>query len=238
MDDFNTITPSDAELDEKCDAIFSKWDLKNKREGIIEKAYQDALYQFYKTCFLRQMVTNFMNDGSLPIEVSDTYQRKLIEDQYIQNSTKSFYWFVTVSVKPGVTFQEFEKAVKKQISKKIIKTYFYVYETRHLPDETNKLFEGLHCHMLLYSTVRPYDFKKSTKNTFKDLCTINNPEIMNFKNIPEDLIQDKINYMLGDKKESKQKGVSLTKAFRTRNNIEEYYESTPPFSCRGAKEIL
>lgn len=202
-----------------------------------EKAYVDAIYQFYKTAYLRQFVSDFMNDGTLPTDIVDKKRLSLLQRQYEQNSVKSFYWFITVSVRPGVNFDTFKGIVLKQLSKKIIKSYYMVYEVRHEPDENRDLFEGLHCHMLVYSTVRPYDLKRSTKNTFKEVCDVNNPEICNFKNVPENCALDKIDYMTGNKRDSKMNGVELSKKFRLRYDIPAYIESNPPLPCRVAREI-
>lgn len=229
---------NEREFDSHIKHLDERQKIEEYRRDTLNRSYFKALARFSETAFLRNMVANFMEDGTLPPEFKGHPNYiNIMDSEYKRNSTKSPYWLVTISVKPGITFPELAKAVEKQVNKKIIKSYFYVYEVRHLPDEKRALFEGLHCHMIIHSHTRPYDFKKTTKNTFKDLCDINNPEIMNFKNIAEDILPDKISYLLGEKKDSKLKGVELTKAFRVRLDIENFYDSNPKLPCRVAKQI-
>lgn len=223
---------SNAEVDAICKDIENCIKEKTETKEIIKKAYNDALYQYAKTQFLRHFVADFMENGKIPSEIKDPKYLEIMDKNYERISSKPPYYFITLNPKPGVSFEDFAKLVEKQISKKGVRHYMYVYEIR------NADFGGLHCHMLLETSIRPYDFKRSLKNTFKNVMIVDNPEILNIKNIQYDIVMDKVNYMLGQKKDSKQKGVELTEIWRGQCKILPYYESSPPFPCRATQKIL
>lgn len=198
-------------------------------ELLNKKAYMDALQQVLKTSYQRQMVMN-LTEGILPYTPKDSVMLKMLQQQSDSISTKPPFMLVTVNPRQGVSFAELNKAVLKFVSKKSVGQYFYVYEVR-------KEDEGLHCHMLVQYTTKPYDFKRSTKSTFKNVCASNNPNILNFKFVSDENLQSKIEYLLGDKKDSKKAGVKYTKQYRATNKISDFYESSPPLPCRATQTL-
>lgn len=202
-----------------------------------DKGVQAAAEQFFKTLYLRQFVNDFMSEGTLPlgIQLKDEY-KALTDKAFIQNSTKSPYYLVTVNPRPDVTFEQLDKVVKKIVKKKTIIHHAYVYEIRGQTDDGD--YTGLHCHMLLYNTIKPYDFKKGIKSTVKHICDYNNPNILNFKNIEPDVVSQKYQYLLGDKTDKKLAGVNLTNEWRQANQIDQIYESIPPLPCRDTQNLL
>jgi len=191
-----------------------------------KKAYCDAYMTFYKTIYLRSMVGQFMSEGKVPNADLDPTMRQLIEYQINQTVTKPPYIFLTVNPSPDITLPELKKAIEKFIKKKSITLYFYVFEVR---DKDS----GLHCHILLkYINIKPFDFKRSAKNTFKNVCDSSNPHCLNFKFIECAILPDKIQYLLGEKQDKKLKGVSYSKEYRVTHKLQEFYESSPPFPCR------
>lgn len=197
---------------------------------INKKAYKEALHDFLKTAYKREMVRTFCQDGEMPYVPKDPTMKKMLENQRDTIATKPPYIFLTINPKED-NFAALQKAVNKFVKKKTITHYYYVYEVR-------KENEGLHCHMVLSYNCKPYEFKRSTKNTFKNVCDSSNPHCLNFKFIEQDIIKDKIAYMSGSKKDSKLKGVEFSKAYRKANNIMEYYESSPPFPCRATQKTI
>lgn len=201
---------------------------------VLKKAEKDALYGFYKSLFMRQYITDFMTDGKTPLEHLESNSQKVIIDRAMNAvQSKSNYCFLTVNAYPHISQDILTKSVNKFVNRKgIVSSYFYVYEVRK-PN-----YDGLHCHIIFYRKGKPNDIKRGAQSTFKDICNVSHPEILNIKYPSEDIIQDKISYLLGEKKESKQKGVEATIAYRTEYNLCPYYESTPPLPCRGAEKIL
>lgn len=204
---------------------------KKELAAVNKKAYLAALEGFLKTAYQREMVRNFMDDGTLPYTPKDPVLRKMLENQANAVTTKPPYMMVTVNPRPGVEYAELSKTINKFIKKKSISQYFYVYEVR--TEDT-----GIHCHILLKYDIKPFDFKRSAKNTFKNICDSSNPSCLNFKFLEEDLLPQKVEYLLGHKKDSKKAGVTATDIWRKKNNISPYVESSPPFPCRATQEAI
>lgn len=214
-----------------CDDLLKRLDEDEKDALVIRRAKRDAKYQFYKTLFLRSFVQDFMDDGKVPDEAKLTVDEKLIiQKQVLRNSTKPPYIFLTVSPRPDITLNVFKNCIEKFIMKKFIKEYAYVYEVR---DCQNGIYTGLHSHILCRYVCRPYDFLRASKTAFKNVCNVNHSDILNVKYILEELLPDKISYMLGNKKKSKERGVELSRAYRQENDMPEIFESSPPFPCRA-----
>ncbi len=201
-----------------------------KIQETINKAYKDAVYDFYKVMFKRQFVMDYMKDGTLPEETKDPKHVKLLSDLFTNTQQKPPYVLITINPRPTVEFPEFEKIINKVIKKKAIKAFMYVYEVRGEG-------KGLHCHIIAYYDCRPFDLKKGLQNTCKSICDISNPSILNLKYLPEDIVPAKVQYLLGNKTERKQAGVEDTKNFRIQNNILPVYESVPPLPCRDTKQL-
>lgn len=193
--------------------------------------YKQATVAFWKALYSRQMMTDFMESGKVPYEPNDKQRMEYINNARNALMSKPIHALITVNPKPGITLCELQKKLEKYISRKFIDGYIYCYEVRK-EDHT-----GLHCHILLKYNCRPYDLKRNTKNTFKTLCDSNNPKILNIKYIEEDLLKSKIEYILGNKQDSKKDGVKASIEYREQNNLSPYYESTPPLPCRGAEYL-
>jgi len=235
-------------MDFDADAFFNKIEKQNnlptpgeleefKEHPMVVKARDDAIYQFFKTSFLRQFVTDFMESGTMPlgVKLSDGLDKTMTR-QFLANSTKSPYLLLTINPKPGVTFEQLDKVVKKLVKKKTIKHWEYVYEVR--AEEQKGEYTGLHCHILLEYHDKPFNFKRGVKSTCKNICNVAVSSILNFKFIPMEHVPDKHNYLLGDKKDAKLEGVNLTNEWRELNNIDAIYESNPPLPCRVTQEVL
>lgn len=199
----------------------------------INKAWMDAHYQSYKSLFMRGFAQSFMIDGETPSpHLEDSEQKKVIER--VRNSviSKPPYAFITINPYATITLDQFVKYVNKFMKRKFIDAYYYVYEVR------KEDLSGLHCHMLIKYNCKPYDLKRNLQSTFKHVCDESNPHVLNIKYIEEDIIQSKISYMQGNKKDAKKEGVMATKVYRVENALSDFYESTPPFPCRGAEYLL
>lgn len=196
------------------------------------KEYKKAVLKFSQKIYYAHIVEEFYRTGKLPFKTNNEKILTIMNSTYQRLATKPPYWFITINPRPNVSLEEFKKRIEKIVRKVSVKEYFYVYEVR------KQDFSGLHCHMIVRTTARPYDFKRGIKNTVKSICDCENSSILNFKNITEDVIRDKIDYMLGQKKDSKMAGVLATEEYRKENVLDKFYESSTPFTCRGAQKAI
>lgn len=82
----------------------------------------------------------------------------------------------------------------------MFKDYLYVLEQRGSTEfEAGK---GFHAHILVRRNLeyKPSWLKKNIGNTCKNLCNINNPNLLNIQVIGEDFARDKKVYILGQNK--------------------------------------
>lgn len=193
---------------------------------LFKKALQAEKYEFMRKHIRLVFNSEFQDTGKIPFDVPESVE--LLEKAYNITASKPPYMFVTINTRPDISYDVFKKTVDKFINKKTTLKYFGVYEHRGSEVENG----GLHAHILVHYSQTPYGFKRGTKNTFKNLCDVNNPHALNFRNVAEDKIESKISYMLGDKASSKLSKVEADKIWRIENSIPEYFESRSPFPCR------
>lgn len=199
-------------------------------QAVHKKAYLESLQCFYKTAYLREHVQRFAENGTLPYTPKDLKLAEMLHSQANRLITKPPYLLLTVNPRED-NLLTLRKAVEKFLSKKTIKHYIYCYEVRK-PDK------GLHCHILLEYNDKPYNFKRGAKNTFKNVCDSNNPNILNFKFVEEGNLLSKIDYIKGKKQDKKLAGVKASVEYRLANKLSPTYESTPPLPCRGAENSI
>lgn len=136
--------------------------------------------------------------------------------------------FITINPRPDVSLDEFIKSMNKFKSKVWIEDYIYVYEQRGTTEQESG--KGFHAHILLWKpdNKKSHEVIRETKNTFKNICSIDNPSILNIKNCKDEDIEKRKNYMLGHKNTeidpSKQVKQEIDLIWRERNNIENYYQ--------------
>lgn len=136
--------------------------------------------------------------------------------------------FITINPRPDVSLEDFMRAMNKFKSKVWIEDYIYVYEQRGITKEESG--KGFHSHILLWKpdNKKSHEVIRETKNTFKNICSIDNPSILNIKNCKDEDIEKRKNYMLGHKNTeadpSKQVKQEIDLIWRDRNNIENYYQ--------------
>lgn len=195
---------------------------KMKKVRIKEISETKLLSELYQRAMLKELAES----GVLNPNIS---QQKAIEIHTENITTKSPYVLLTVNPRGGITLKQFMQKIEKFVTKSFVKEYYYVYEVRNGED-------GLHSHVIFRYTCRPYDLKKSMKTFFQDICDSSNYNILNYKFIPEETIKDKIDYLEGKKKESKQKSYNDTLAYRNKYKLKSCYESSPSLSCRATTD--
>ena len=107
--------------------------------------------------------------------------------------------FITINPRPDVTLDEFIKACNKFKSKVWIEDYIHVYEQRGTTEQDSG--KGFHSHILLWKpdSKKSHEVIRETKNTFKNICSIENPQILNIQNCKEEDIEKRTNYLIGQK---------------------------------------
>lgn len=190
-------------------------------------AERQARKFFCKTLALKYHTQQLCEAEVVPLPISEVITKNALS---LIKKTSPFC-FLTVNPSPEVSLETFQKSVQKFLKKKNLSFYFQVYEVRK--GET-----GLHAHMMVKYNTPVYGFKRSTKSTFSKICAVDNTAILNFKFIAEELIPDKIKYMMGEKQDKKQNGVKDTIIWRTKYSIPTLVESSPPFPCRATQLLV
>lgn len=198
--------------------------LNRDRLRTVEKKAQE---KFIEQVLLKHYSENFANSGEMPTDVEDVKEITLAADKVSERyNRKPRNCLLTVNPKPGVSLDELKGLMLKLISKSYIDRYLYVYEVRKAD------YTGLHVHMVCTYTGRPNNFQRGIKSLFRRVCDVDNSSILNFKFLPDELVSEKLDYLLGKKQKKKQVGVQASIAFRKDKDLQPHYESDPPLSCR------
>lgn len=208
--------------------------LNNAEQQAWQQGRIEAIKQFSKTYYLRHYVNQFMEKGELPVPALTDADKEILSISYNRIATKPPFMLVTINPKPDVLYNELLSKVQKFLKKKTIISYICCFEVRA---KNGNEYTGLHCHVLVKYDDQPYNFKRGSKNTFKTVCNSDDPHVLNFKFVTEDLIESKIDYILGIKTEKKSVGVNVTDEWRKAYKIPEVLESSPPFPCRATQLI-
>jgi hypothetical protein len=177
-------------------------------------------------------ITDICCDATkLEIREGKIDNQKLIQiyEGYKKNIDNKFgnILFITINPRPDITLEEFRKSLIKFISKVWIEDYIYVMEQRGVTEEESG--KGFHAHALIWKPdgKKSHEVIRETKNTFKNICSIDNPQILNIQNCKEEDINKRKNYMIGLKDlkydPTKQEKQNIDVGWRIRNNIEPYY---------------
>lgn len=133
------------------------------------------------------------------------------------------YLWITVNPRNTTTLLELIKCQQKMVGKKWIQSYAYVYETT----ENNHI----HTHTLIKAKYEASRARKELGNSVKDICDISNVHCFKFVILDEDKAKEKLQYMLGKKKQKKLTGVEITRQWRNQEKLKEIYHSEVPLPC-------
>lgn len=192
----------------------------------LQEVYEAEKLLFIKTKF-RELIKKEWNEGLIYKDFKEFY-----DEEIGKNDNTSYFW-ITVNPKPSITFKELEKEVDRYVKRTFIKSYIYVYEQRASKENSKDIGEGLHCHLLIErdmsANVSPYDIQKRTRIAFKNICDSQNKSILHFKQMPEEYIIDKFNYItnknLDDEHLDKLQKQEYDKIWRKTNLIKNIYAS-------------
>lgn len=208
------------ELDDEQKPIYREKLLRDLDNDIQSKILMECIATRYRKHFNR-LLDEEDAEKTLPLikEIND-YERKKDEE-----TVKSDYCFITLSPDPAknVSLQDFKKTVEKASQKTFIKKSLYVIEQRS--DNMENMGTGMHCHMLINKgDYRMSHMKREFARTFKGMIDTDNPGPFNFKLCKNSDLNNRQNYMLGDKKdEQKRIKQGIDKLWREKMNINEYY---------------
>ncbi len=134
--------------------------------------------------------------------------------------TGSNFTWITISVKTATKPKAFFKACAQFVEKKYVDKWFYVFEQRGDREEVAGC--GLHCHMVASYKRYLYldEFKKNVLRHFAGYAT---SAAVWITYIEPRFVEDKVNYMCGDKFEKKLMKVSIDRIWRVKIKIEDYY---------------
>lgn len=196
------------------------------------KEFNDAKKDWDKQ-LIKRLITLEYNAGVM----GDKYKKiveyeKSLKGQIRENLAKehnNLYCFITISPKDKVTLGDFILKVEKLVARNMFREYLYVFEQRGSKvDEQGK---GFHAHILLIRNTdyKPYKIRENTKNTFKSICHVEDPHILNIQFLGEDFAKDKQNYITSEKTgvaadgEKKTVHQEIDIIWRKQNNIKPFY---------------
>lgn len=133
--------------------------------------------------------------------------------------SEKFFW-ITVNPRLEVDLPTLVKTVQKAYKKKWAQNYAYVFETTRN--------NHIHSHGLVKANYEAARARKEFANSFKDICDITNVHCFKFVILDEAKAKQKLEYMFGNKKDSKKEDVELTIAWRKENHLEDIYLGEGP----------
>lgn len=152
----------------------------------------------------RRLLKNEIFFALEKIEQSECYKK--VQSAQIEvilkmkKTHKQIFW-LTINPREDIDILDFQDKIKEYMKRSfVIKGSFVIEQTGKTLDEMGK---HPHVHILFekLSTVSPKQLQDRTYNTFKNMC--GNIKCINVKVYTDDLMEDKISYMRGDKWDSK-----------------------------------
>lgn len=189
--------------------------------------YDEALRQFTKKKIESIIKLEYDAEllGQKMIDIKE-YEKevKMTLKENIAKDHNNGYCFITINPSPEITLTQLQEKVEKFVKRNMFDKYRYVYEQRGSTEEN--MGHGFHAHILLKRNLnyKPSKISVNTKNTFKGITQVDNPQILNIQHIGEDFAKDKDEYIDGVKTgEGKDQKQAIDKIFRQKNNLESIY---------------
>lgn len=202
--------------------------------GVEPMAHIEELNVFYETKkdWKKNLIKKLLNKEYLAQQLGDNYKKMLeyenslntIIRENVAKEHNNLYCFITINPRDNVKLEDFRAKVEKLVTRNMFKEYIYVFEQRG--SESKEAGKGFHSHILLRRNIsyKPSKIKENTKNTFKQVCEVNNPSILNIQFIGESFAKDKQDYITdcktGEGKDLKQE---IDIVWRKQFNIEPFY---------------
>lgn len=191
-------------------------------DAIRKKAYTQVIQKKFYDYYQQQIEENpeFLTEKDSDIQLK--YAIAKLSDRKDQLS--STHIFLTINPKEGVILQDLISKVEKCIKKKWITEFTYSYEQRS--EEEATAGHGAHCHIVINRGTEPAKAKKELKNTFKDICNVDNPHCLNIQFRKGDGVTKAINYIKGTKADpAKQQKLKIDAIWRQQFALQPFYAS-------------
>ncbi len=189
--------------------------------------YDQALEQFTKKKIEKivslEYQAELLGDKMKKVKEYENSVKAKLKEQVAEKHNND-YVFVTINPNPKTDFAIFRDKVEKYVKRNMFLDYRYVFEQRGATAE--QAGTGFHAHVLLK---RNLDYKPSkiivnTKNTFKGITDVTNPQILNIQIIGKEFMLDKNEYITGVKTaEGKDEKQAVDKLWREQNNLQAVY---------------
>lgn len=171
----------------------------------VKKANWETLKDECKLQAVKKVFTKIYADKILQEiqnnQFSDTEILNVYHEYRLKNADKlgNVLW-ITFNPQPSITYQDFFTQSQKFVSKKWINECIWVIEQRG--KTLDELGKGFHAHFLIWRqpNKRPNQIISETKKHFKNFCDVEHWRCLNIQNCKEDHIDNRKNYMLGEKK--------------------------------------
>lgn len=184
------------------------------------KAFKRVVQKLFEEAYLNKLEDpSALEDARLHDSIKDCIRLRTEKAK----SCSSSHIFLTLNPDPTHTLDDIKKYIFKCITKKWIKQYWISFEQRGRTEDTRGT--GIHCHILINRGVEPGKARRELKNTFKNLCNVDNPHLLNFKWITEKSLENHIKYITGEKrpKDDKEDMMAQDKLWREKYQLEPYY---------------
>lgn len=140
-----------------------------------------------------------------------------------KNACSSTHVFITVNPRSDVPLNIFRKKLEKSLNKKWCTAHIAVIEQRS--EDILTAGQGFHAHMLIVRGTEPSKLRREIKNTFKDICDVDNIHCLNIQFRKGDGVKKGINYIKGIKKDKdKDAKLAIDIKWREQNNIPHLIE--------------
>ncbi len=193
-------------------------------QEVKKKAYKAVLDKEFRSYFLHKLENSpekISNDKDITWEIQELMKSK----QEKQKSASSTHIFFTVNARPEIRLQDLEQSFHKAMKKKWITEYHAVFEQRS--ELEANMGEGPHIHILVNRGTEPSKARKELKNSFKNVCDIDNPSIFNIQWRKDSGVVKALDYIKGLKKDSdKDKKMVIDKLWREKNSLQNIYTNT------------
>jgi hypothetical protein len=188
-----------------------------------QKAYDNFLKKKLESIIKMEYDADLLGPKMKEIKEYEQSVKVIIKEKTAKEHNNAFV-FITINPNEATTLTQLEEKVEKFVNRNMFSAYRYVYEQRGSNEKD--MGKGFHTHILLKRNLdyKPSKIALNTKNTFKGITNVDNPQILNIQHIGEDFAKDKDEYMTGIKTgEGKDEKQAIDKLWRVKNNLESVY---------------
>lgn len=191
----------------------------------IDTAYENFQKKKFEQIIKMEYDAEVLGEKWVKVKNYEKHLGKL-KKELVAKEHNNLYCFITINPNPSVALNTFHDKIEKFVNRNMFQGYKYVLEQRGATDD--EAGKGFHAHILLKRNLdyKPSKVSGNTKNSFKGITKVDNPEILNIQHIGTDFAKDKDEYITGVKTgEAKDVKQEIDKLWRVKNNLESVYEN-------------